>query len=379
MSAARAVQAGAEVTATLVGFARTLRSAGVRASPDQVQAMVAALAELDAASRHDTYWAGRLTLCSGPGDVPRYDRAFDAWFGGEPVAPLRPAAVVTIARDVALPREAGQLDPAADRAPTPLATSSDAEVLRHRDVARLSPAERTELRAMLALLRGPAPVRRSRRLTPGPRGRLDARRTVRAMLEGGGEPARLRRRRRATRPRRLVILADVSGSMVLYADTLLRFAHAATARRPGTETFTLGTRLTRVTRELADPSPDAALAAVSAAVADWSGGTRLGADLKEFLDVYGQRAMARGAVVVIASDGWERGQVDVLGEQMARLHRLAHRVVWVNPHRARPGYKPVVAGMAAALPHVDDFVAGHSLAAFEQLAVLLTGPGRPRA
>ncbi len=369
--------AGGSITATLVGFARTLRAAGVDASPDRVQAMVGALGELDAGSRSDTYWAGRLTLCAGPDDLARYDRAFEAWFGGDEPGRLRPRTVVQLPRDIAMPTSSG-----VDGGPgeeSKAATASEQEVLRHRDVARLTGPERAELHRMLALLRASAPTRLSRRRRPSTTGPLDSRRTVRAMLERGGEPARLRHHRRAERPRRLVLLIDVSGSMAPYADTLLRFAHAAASRRPSTEVFTLGTRLTRVTRELADRSPDAALAAVSAAVADWSGGTRLGADLKDFLDRYGQRGTARGAVVVVASDGWERGDPAPLGEQMARLHRLAHRVVWVNPHKARPGYEPLVAGMAVALAHVDDFVAGHSFAAFEELAALLSGAGRELA
>lgn len=375
MTTAARPRPGADITATVVGFARTLRAAGVGAGPDRVHAMVSALAELDAGSRHDTYWAGRLTLCSGPDDLPRYDRAFEAWFGGHDVGRLRPRTAVRLPRQVAAPAPGQGATGGPDEA-SGLATSSDAEVLRHRDVARLTGAERDELHRMLGLLNAPAPTRLSRRMTPNGSGAIDPRRTVRAMLERGGEPARLRRRRRCPRPRRLVLLVDVSGSMAPYADALLRFAHAAASRRPGTEVFTLGTRLTRITRELSAASPDAALAAVSGAVADWSGGTRLGADLKEFLDLYGQRAAARGAVVMIASDGWERGDVAPLGVQMARLARLAHRVVWANPHKARPGYQPLVAGMAAALPYVDDFVAGHSFAAFEELAALLSGPGR---
>ena len=160
-----------------------------------------------------------------------------------------------------------------------------------------------------------------------------------------------------------------------YADALLRFAHAASHRdrSPTTEVFTIGTRLTRVTRELAQRDPDAALEAVAAAVPDWSGGTRLGELLREVLDSWGQRGMARGAVAVVLSDGWERGDVTLLGEQMARLHRLAHRVVWANPRAGRPGYVPVAAGMAAALPHVDAFVSGHSIAALEHLADVVAG------
>ncbi|MDP9393819.1 MAG: VWA domain-containing protein, partial [Actinomycetota bacterium] len=188
----------------------------------------------------------------------------------------------------------------------------------------------------------------------------------------GGEPL-LRRHARATRPRRLVVLVDVSGSMAPYADAMLRFAAAAARARTGTEVFTLGTRLTRVTREIRARDPDTALAAVSAAVPDWSGGTRLGEQLEDFLARWGRRGVARGAVVVVASDGWERGDATLLGSQMAHLHRLAHRLVWVNPHRARPGYEPLTAGMVAALPHVDDFVDGHSLDALERLATVVSG------
>ncbi len=169
----------------------------------------------------------------------------------------------------------------------------------------------------------------------------------------------------------MVLLVDISGSMAPYADALLRFAHAARRGSSPVEVFTLGTRLTRVTRELSHRDPRVALRAVMAAVPDWSGGTRLGVLLRDFLDTWGQRGMARGAVVVILSDGWEREDPQLLGAQMARLHLLAHRVVWANPLRARPGYAPLAAGMAAALPHVDDFVAGNSVAALEELAAVI--------
>ena len=215
--------------------------------------------------------------------------------------------------------------------------------------------------------------RLSRRHERSRSGALDPRRTVRAMLRRGGEPVRLEHRRRRVRPRRLVLVIDVSGSMQPYADPYLRFAHAAARRRAGTEVFTIGTRLTRVTREIRDRDPSVALSAVAAAVPDWSGGTRLGELMQAFLDRWGQRGVARGAVVIVASDGWERGEADLLGRQMERLHRLAHRVVWVNPHRGQPGYAPMTAGMVAALPHVDDFVDGHSLAALERLAVVISG------
>jgi uncharacterized protein with von Willebrand factor type A (vWA) domain len=212
-------------------------------------------------------------------------------------------------------------------------------------------------------------MRPARRRRPSPSGSVHPARTVRRALRDGGEVTRLLHRRPRPRPRRVVLLVDVSGSMTPYADALLRFAHAAVRAHPAaTEVFTIGTRLTRVTRELRLRDPDRALAASGAAIPDWSGGTRLGEVLKAFLDRWGQRGTARGAVVVICSDGWERGGTALLAEQMVRLRRLAHAVVWVNPHKGRTGYEPLTGGMQAALPSVDVFVSGHSLAAFEELA-----------
>jgi uncharacterized protein with von Willebrand factor type A (vWA) domain len=254
------------------------------------------------------------------------------------------------------------------------ASASRAELLRHRDVSTLSAEERQLLNQALVALAMPGQTRPSRRFRPAARGPVDPRRTARELLRDGGDPARLRHRRHTTRPRRVVVLVDVSGSMSPYADALLRFAHAATRRRGvRTEVFTIGTRLTRVTREMSTPDGESAMAALSAAVPDWSGGTRLGELLKDFLDRWGQRGVARGAVVVVLSDGWERGDAALLGRQMARLHRLAHLVVWANPRKAVPGYAPLAAGMAAALPYVDRFVEGHSLAALERLARVVAG------
>jgi uncharacterized protein with von Willebrand factor type A (vWA) domain len=258
--------------------------------------------------------------------------------------------------------------------PSDLATqASGAEVLRHRDVAELTVVERDQLRRLFALLVPAAPMRLSRRRGPSAHGSIHRARTVRRALRDGGEVTRLVHHRARPRPRRVVLLIDVSGSMSPYADALLRFAHAAVRARPAsTEVFTIGTRLTRVTRELRLRDPDKALAASGSAIPDWSGGTRLGEVLKAFLDRWGQRGTARGAIVVVCSDGWERGGAEMLAEQMNRLQRLAHAVVWVNPHKGRAGYEPLTAGMIAALPSVDHFVAGHSLAAFEELAGVIT-------
>jgi uncharacterized protein with von Willebrand factor type A (vWA) domain len=360
-----------ELTRTLVGFARVLRAAGVPASPDRVHQTVTAVGHLDVCRRDDVYWAGRLTLCAGPDDLDRYDRAFTAYFGGLTAPQMRTVPPAQVLRPVAVPGTERPAGDGADPEELPAATASEVEVLRHRDLAGLSPAEREVVRRLIGLLDPVGETRVSRRHRPAYRGTVDPGRTVRTMLRRGGEPVRLERRARRVRPRRLVLLVDVSGSMQPYADPYLRFAHAAARRRPGTEVFTIGTRLTRITREMRSRDPSTALLAVSAAVPDWSGGTRLGELLKAFLDRWGQRGVARGAVVVVASDGWERGDATQLGDQMARLARLAHRVVWVNPHRGMPGYAPMTAGMLAALPSVDDFVDGHTFDALQRLAGLL--------
>ena len=368
----------ADGVGTVVGFARTLRSAGVDVTTDRVQAMVSALDHLDVTRTDHVYWAGRLTLCAGPDDIRRFDEVFAACFRGErsAVHPAPAVAAVAVGRAGRSAMANGGNDIAR---PGVALNAGDREVLRHRDLARLTRSERDEVRRLLAQLEPVGPPRRSRRFGPARRGPIDAHRTVRHLLRGDGEPARLLRHAHRRRPRRLVLLVDVSGSMAPYADALLRFAHVAARRRAGTEVFTIGTRLTRISRELRGRDADLALAAASRAVFDWSGGTRLGELLRAFLDRWGQRGMARGAVVVFASDGWERGDPQVLAEQMARLRRFAHRVVWVNPHRGKPGFAPLTAGMAAALPYVDEFVSGHSLAAYEELAAVLSREGSRHA
>ena len=247
------------------------------------------------------------------------------------------------------------------------AMASRTEVLRHRDVASLSPAERHRLAGMFATLRPRAPLRRTARHQRWHRGEVDASRTLRASLRRMGEPAEIEWRRRAVRPRRVVLLVDVSGSMSGYADALLRLAHRVVSTNPRAEVFTVGTRLTHLTRALRSRDAERALVAAGETVPDWSGGTRLGETLRAFLDRWGRRGMARGAVVVVFSDGWERGDTELLGEQMRRLRRVAHRVIWVNPHRGKEGYEAVQRGVLAVLPHVDDFVAGHSLATYAKV------------
>ena len=250
------------------------------------------------------------------------------------------------------------------------ARASDREILRHRDVADLTAAEKQRLAAMFATLRPRAPLRRTARHQPWHRGAVDASRTLRASLRRMGEPADIGWRRRGVRPRRVVLLVDVSGSMSGYADALLRLAHRL--RRQGAGA---GSRRSRSAPgsptspgRCGSATPSGRWSPPGETVPDWSGGTRLGETLQIFLDRWGQRGLARGAVVVVFSDGWERGDPALLAEQMARLHRVAHRVVWVNPHRGKAGYEPVQQGVVAALPYVDDFVAGHSLATYAELA-----------
>jgi uncharacterized protein with von Willebrand factor type A (vWA) domain len=355
---------------TFVAFARTLRAAGVPATPQQVQAAVEAVARVDVLDREQVFWAGRVTLCSQPDDLPRYDAAFAAFFGLEQPYGLvrRPRAHRSVQSVAGIDPDTSDSGRRTEDQGTPPSTASPLEVLRHRDVARMDDSEREELRRLIALLRPEPTMRPGRRTEPALRGRIHPGWTMRDTLRHGGQTVRLRRGRARPRPRRIVLLIDVSGSMEPYADSLLRFAHAAARRHPATEVFTLGTRLTRVTAHLRRRDPDQAMAELSAAVPDWSGGTRLGEQLQAFLVRWGRRGCARGAVVVICSDGWERGDATLLGEQMQQLSRLAHRVVWVNPHRGLPGFEPRAAGMAAALPFVDTLVAGHSLASFERLA-----------
>ena len=357
----------------LVGFTVVLRGAGLAVTTDRVAAFLSALDALDVTSRMQTYWAGRVTLCSDPDDLPRYDQAFEAWFTPQQGGRTR----IVDERTPPPPRLAALTPPARESAdgededgPPPLvhAHASGSEVLRNRDLAELTPAEREHLRRLLALLRPELPQRPSRRLRPTRRGPADPGRTLRAALRNQGELRELRHRDTSRRPRKVVLLVDVSGSMEPYADALLRFAHVVVRRAPGSvEAFTLGTRLTRITRELRMRDADRALAAAGRAIPDWSGGTRLGEVMRAFVDRWGRRGAARRAVVVVFSDGWERGDTALLSTQLARLRRLVHRLVWVNPHVGKAGYAPVQGGIVAALPHLDDLLAGHSLATLEEL------------
>ena len=365
---------------TATAFGRVLRQAGLDVPVGSVVAYAEALGAVGLGERDPVYWAGRATLTRGPKDVALYDLAFTRFW----LQQVSPLALVHAPRERVLlgfddDDDVGDGDPGADEGdrtdPVTAVRYSATEVLRHKDFARCTTAELAETHRLMADLRLAGAPRRSRRRRPSrpAQGTLDLRRTVRSALRTGGEAVRRPTRARATKPRRVVLLLDVSGSMDAYARALLRFGQAAAAGQPGRfEVFAIGTRLTRVTRELAGRDPDVALRMASAAVTDWSGGTRLGEGLRTFNDRWGVPGLARGAVVVILSDGWDRGDPEVLGEQMGRLHRVAHKVVWVNPLKATPGFAPLARGMAAALPWVDDFVEGHSLASLETLTKVVS-------
>jgi uncharacterized protein with von Willebrand factor type A (vWA) domain len=355
----------------LVGFSSLLRAAGMAITPDRTSAFVEAVSLAGFDDRAATYWSGRATLCSSLDDNELYDRAFTAWFTASPEK-TGMATPATAARQpqASLSAESNS-SPSADDAIL-AARASTTEVLRHRDLARLTEQERTELALLFDSLDVVPPLRRALRRRPHHRGSVDLRRTLRAQLRSAGELAPLRRRRPGRRGRRIVLLIDISGSMQPYADSLLRLAHRIVRAVPRhVEVFTIGTRLTRITPALRARQAEEALAAAGRLVPDWSGGTRLGEVIGAFLNRWGRRGVARGAIVVIASDGWERGDARLLGEQIRQLQLLAYAVVWMNPHRGKPGYAPIQAGIRACLPYLDRMVAGHSLAAFAELLEVL--------
>ncbi|HET7479031.1 MAG TPA: VWA domain-containing protein [Rubrobacteraceae bacterium] len=365
-----------------VAFGRVLRGAGLRVGTDRIVEFSRALEELDVGRRDDVYWSGRVTLLSRPEDIEVYDRAFEVFWdrGGNvrKLTPLKRSTSSPMPEDsVAPPKKTVEQSERGEEAVT--LRYSPVEVLRSKDFALYSPEEFAELQRLLADLRLSGALRRSRRLEPAPRGRHDPRRTLRGAMRTGGEAVKHRFRKARVQPRRVVLLCDISGSMGSYSRALLRFLHASVISGARLEAFSMGTRLTRITKELASRDPDQALRQAAGAVKDISGGTRLGDVMKEFVDRWGQRGMARGAVVVILSDGWDRGDLGVLAEQMQRIHRLAYKVIWVNPLKAAPGYKPLAGGMAAALPHVDVFLSGHNFDSLEELAhAIADAAGRDR-
>lgn len=354
-----------------VAFGRVLRGVGLRAPVGAVVEYARALEVVGIDRRGPVYWAGRCLFTLRLEDTPLYDRCFEAfWLGAELAEPLvlvPPQQVVTDDDTGEGPGDEAPGDGAPDAEVLRL-RYSPVEVLRDKDVAICTEHELREVYRLLRTIGVPAALRRSRRLVPASahRGRLDVRTTVRLGMRTDGEVIRRAYRRPAVRHRRVVLLCDVSGSMAPYTSVLLRFAYVLVARRARAEVFALSTRLTRLTRQLGGTVT--AIDAAAGAIPDLAGGTRLGEALRAFNDRHGMRGMARGSVVVVISDGWDRGHPEALASEMARLKRVAHRVIWVNPLKSSPGYEPLAQGMAAALPFIDDFMEGHSLGSLEALA-----------
>jgi len=356
-----------------VAFCQILRGLGIRIPVSQASLFLEALGQVGLEDRDAVYWAGRSTLVSDPEEIVDFDRAFAVFWERKRSSSINvelPPVSVSVSTDGAEDSEDVPDDHTASTGPTIQVRYSALETLKDKDFADCSDQEINELQRLIAGLRFASTTRPSRRRLPSKHqtGSPDMRRTLRSALAMGGEPVHRKYVRKDRRPRRLVLLIDVSGSMEPYARALIRFAHATVVGRTRVEAFAIGTRLTRITRELSSRDPDAALRSASGAVTDWSGGTRLGATLKEFNELWGLRGMARGAIVVLLSDGWDRGAPEVLAEQMERLHRVSYRQVWVNPLKHTPGYAPLARGMAAALPHTDEFIEGHSFGSLQRLA-----------
>jgi uncharacterized protein len=363
------------VAASLSRLAALMRAGGAHVGVGDLLAAHRALAAVDAAQRDEAFYALRAALCASHADMAVFAEAFAIAFAGPEEEQEDPLEQLGQIERAALPRMGipaeAPIPAEVDAEPTPAAYSEE-ELLRERDFALYTDAERASARRLLARLALRSPQRISRRTVPTRRRREvhDLRATIRLSLRHGGEFVERRYRAPALRPRRLVLVCDVSGSMAPYARMLLMYMQASVAARARVEAFVFGTRLTRVTRELAGRDPDRALRRAAEAVQDWSGGTRIGDALATLNRVHGRR-IGRGSVVVILSDGWDRGDPEVLAEEMARLRRCAHRVVWLNPLAADPRYEPLTRGMQAALPHIDHLIPGNSLASLEALAELM--------
>ena len=383
-----------DIATVAATFGDRLHSAGIPVTPERSGRFAATIDLTTPATYDDIYWAARITLVSGHDQIEQFDKVFGHIFGeladpadtrGDPnLAPgrsrpqQRSDQSSDSRRGAAGARRIGDDhgddddDDDDEVAGETLAmTASSDEYLHQADYAALTPDELMSLRELMTQIRLAPPKRTRRRTRRSSRGRrLDMRATIRRSQRTAGDPVERIRRRQTVRPRRLVMLADISGSMEPYARAYLQLLHCA-AGSANAETFVFATRLTRLTRQLRIRNPNVALQRAAASAPDWAGGTRLGDALKAFNDGWGRRGLARGAVLLIVSDGWDAGDPALVAEQMERLSRLAHRVVWVNPRKQSQQFQPLVGAMAAALPHVDAFVSGHSLEAMSEVVLAI--------
>jgi uncharacterized protein with von Willebrand factor type A (vWA) domain len=381
---------GDSLLARLLGFGRTLRRLGLDVHTGRMLDVVEALSCVDIARRDDVFHVCRALLVHRHEDLEAFDRAFDAFWAPSSRAggADAPAGVGEASSGEA--RSAGaepmglletQDDVAAaadDEDLLDVPAWSDTDALATKDFAEFSESELAAARDAIERLEWQPGVRRTRRWVPGRGSRLDLRRALARSVRTGGDMVRLPRRVRRLRPRPIVLLCDVSGSMEVYARLLVHFAYALSRRHRRVEAFLFSTRLTRITRQLRASRIDDAVRAVSRAVPDWSGGTRIGASLQEFHRRWGRRVLTRGPVALLVSDGWDRGEPDVLATEVARLQRSCHRLIWLNPLIGTQDYQPLTRGLVAALPHVDDFLPARSLRDIAQLAQLLGRSGQSR-
>ena len=362
---------GHDFTATLVGFARELRAAGLPVGTGDVVTFCAAMEPLDPTDLMDLYWGGRATLVTRREHIAAYHETFLRYFLDYPEAPADESRPFTVpqreeARSaLQLPETERLGEERQDEEAILGLMASDVSALKHKAFASCTPEELAALRRIMRTVRLTPPRRRSRRTAAAAAGpRPDLRRTVREAMRTHGDPATLRWRRRRERPRPLVLVLDVSGSMADHSRALLQYAHVTSRATSRVEVFCFGTRLTRITRELEHRRPDEALDRAARAVVDWEGGTRIGAALDTYVRDFGRRGTGRGGIVVICSDGLDRGDPALLESAMQRLSRLCHRVVWLNPH----GTEPASLGMAVAAPYVDELLSAHTLADLEAFA-----------
>ena len=360
----------------VAAFGEYLHAFGINAEPDSLASFLRSIEFVGMASRSLVYDVAMTNLVKRVEEIPRFDRAFRAFFDSAPSNVLEqdepPGVPETLYIDTEEDESNGSSEDDSDEQKHTVLRFSAQEVLTNKDFSKCTRIELEQLYQLIDLMRLSGSRKHSRRRIPSNKSEMfDLRRTVAKAIERYGEPIERAYRKQGEQFRRIVFILDVSGSMDAYAKALLRFAHASVVARNKVEVFTFGTRLTRVTRELTWRDPDKALVDVAARVVDFSGGTRLGETLATFNDTFGMRGMARGANVVILSDGWDRGDPVLLGQEMQRLSRVARKIIWVNPLKSHVGYAPLARGMAAALPYIDVFVEGHSLEALRHLARVL--------
>ena len=369
----------------IVHFGRLLRALGIPVTPAQMLDFVAALEIVDLRRRDDVQESARAIFISRHEHLALFDEAFALFWRARPTSQMPPIDLGKLLKRQPgaeeqyrlISRSAAESQPRAeDDEPfvDKLFTATDREVLRHKDFARMSDYELAQVKEFMQALPWQPPLRRTHRRRPDGRGdQLDLRRTFRHNLRFGGEVLHLAQRQRTVKRRRLVVLCDISGSMDRYARVLLQFLYGLSQSLDQVEAFVFGTRLTRITRHLHRRSIDKAVEQAARTVHDWAGGTRIGEAIHTFNYEWGRRVLGQGAVVLVISDGWDRGEPAQLDAEMERLHRSCHRLIWLNPLLGSPTYQPLTRGIQAALPHVDDFLPVHNLVSLEQLAVVLAG------